>query len=179
MSKNPGKSVCFYFQVHQPLRLTKFTYFDIGSGKDYFTSTGNKSNKSYLQKVANKCYYPMNILLKLLKQYPELCISFSISGIALEQFKEYEPDCLKSFQELVKTKRVELLSETYYHSLSFLYSKLEFAEQINMHRKAIWKYFRVRPKIFRNTELIYNNEIANFVRNLGFKGILAEGWDYF
>ena len=180
MSKNPGKSVCFYFQVHQPLRLTKFTYFDIGTGKDYFTHSGGKSNQAYLQKVANKCYYPMNnLLLKLLKKHPELRFSFSISGIALEQFWEFEPECLKSFQELVKTKRVEMLSETYYHSLSFLYSKLEFAEQINLHRKAIWKYFRTRPKIFRNTELIYNNEIANFVRKLGFQGILAEGWDYF
>jgi len=169
-----SKSICFYFQVHQPLRLNNFNYFDINSGKPYFTD----ENKKILKKVADKCYYPTNdTILYLLKHYPEFKCSYSISGVMLDQCELYEPKLLESFKKLVATKKVELLSETYYHSLAYLYSKNEFLDQILLHRKRIWELFRKRPTVFRNTELIYNNAIAEFARQLGFKTILAEGWE--
>lgn len=164
------------------MRLSKFSFFDIEKKRiyDYFHGLTGHDNKFYIKKVGKKSYYPTNkLLLKLLKKYPQFKISFSISGVALEQFLEFDPQLVESFQELVDTKQVELLSETYYHSLSWLYSKQEFAEQIQMHREIIWRLFKRKPRIFRNTELIYNNEIGNFVKKLGFDGMLAEGWDYY
>ena len=173
-AKTAAKAVCFYFQVHQPKRLSSFNYFDITSNKEIFSS----DNEQILNKVASKCYFPTNnLLLKLLKKYPEFKCSFSLSGTFLDQAEEYNPRLLKSFQNLVKTGNVEVLSETYYHSLSFLFAKDEFIEQVLLHRKRIWELFRYKPEVFRNTELIYNNKIAEFARLLGFKGILAEGWD--
>lgn len=176
------KSVCLYFQVHQPYRVSNFSMFDIGERrKDYFEGPYKKKNKEVFEKVALKCYLPAtNILLELLEKHPEFRVSFSLSGVFLEQCLEYGKiglDVLKSFKKLIKTGRVELLSETYYHSLSYFFSKQEFAEQIRLHRDLIWKIFRRKTNIFRHTELIYSNEIANFIRKMGFEGILAEGWD--
>ncbi|MCW8965341.1 MAG: glycoside hydrolase family 57 protein [Candidatus Pacearchaeota archaeon] len=174
-------SICFYFQVHQPYRIKKYSIFDIGNNKEYFSDNSNTSinNVHVLKKVARKCYLPTNkILLELLKKYPEFKISFSFSGVFLEQLEEYAPEVLESFQELVKTGQVEVLSETYYHSLSFLYSKGEFREQVRLHRELIERLFGVTPKVFRNTELIYNNELAKEIESMGYKGILAEGADF-
>ena len=174
-------SVCFYFQVHQPYRLKKFSLFEIGKNSKYFETENltKWNNQEIIKKVSNKCYLPTNkLILNLLKQYPELKITYSFSGVVLDQFEEYYPEVLLSFQELVDTKRVEILSETYYHSLAFLYSKREFIEQINLHKNKIKRLFNQNPKVFRNTELIYNNELANTIENLGYKGILAEGADH-
>ncbi len=174
-------SVCFYFQVHQPLRVKRYRIFDIGNDHDYFNDDShlNLNNKKILEKVANKCYLPANkVLLDLLKKYPEFKISFSLSGIFLEQIERDYPAVLDSFQKLVSTGQVELLSETYYHSLSFLYSKKEFKRQVNLHKKKIKELFGVTPKIFRNTELIFSNEVAQAAESMGFKGILAEGADH-
>ena len=169
-------SVCFYFQVHQPYRLRKYGIFDIGNNMDYFDE---KKNRDILIKVAKKCYLPANkMLLDMIKEHPEFKISYSFTGIILEQFEKYMPEVLNSFQELIDTKNVEVLDETYHHSLAFLYSKEEFREQIRMHNKRIRELFAYKPKIFRNTELIYNNELARFIENLGYRGILAEGHDY-
>ena len=169
-------SVCFYFQVHQPRRLRKFNVFDIGKNADYYD---HDKNKSVLQKVANKCYLPANkVILNLIKEIPEFKVSYSLSGVVLEQFEDYAPDVLSSFQELVDTGNVEILSETYYHSLSFLFSKNEFKEQISLHKKKIKSLFNYTPRVFRNTELIYNNELANFIEKLGYIGIMAEGADH-
>ena len=170
-----------YFQVHQPFRLRKYSIFDIGTKKDYFNEKYNLklNNEAILRKVSNKCYLPANkLMLKLLNEN-DFKISYSLSGMAIEQFEKYYPEVLNSFQELVDTKKVEILSETYYHSLSYLYSKEEFKEQIEMHKEKVKNVFGVNPKVFRNTELIYNNEIAKFVEDLGYEGILAEGWDYY
>ena len=169
-------SVCFYFQVHQPFRLRKYRIFDIGNNSNYFD---NEKNREIMQKVAKKCYLPTNnTILDLIDDLDgKFKVSYSITGMALEQFQLYAPEVLDSFKELSRTKCVEFLDETYYHSLSFLYSKEEFKEQVKMHNKVIRKLFNFAPKIFRNTELIYNNELANFVENLGYKGILAEGAD--
>lgn len=177
-NNNFSKSICFYFQVHQPLRLSPYNFFNRADKPIYFKGESPYTNKFFVKKVGKKSYHPTNnLLLDLIAKHKEFKCSFSISGIALEQFEKYDPSLIESFQKLVRTRKVELLSETYYHSLSWIYSKEEFAEQIMLHRKKIFKLFKKRPKIFRNTELIYNNELANFVRKLGFEAILAEGWD--
>ncbi len=175
-------SICFYFQVHQPYRVKRYRFFDIAHDHDYFNDFSDHSglnNKKILHKVAQKCYLPMNaLLLKLIKKHPEFKVSFSISGVALEQFEEYAPEVIESFQKLVKTGNVELISETYYHSLSFLYSKEEFRSQVELHKKTIKRLFKVTPTVFRNTELIFSNEVAQEVEKMGYKGILAEGADF-
>ena len=170
-------SVCFYFQVHQPFRLRTYNVFDIGSRTDYFD---DKKNREVMEKVARKCYIPANnTILELIKKTDgKFKASYSITGTALEQFKEYAPEVLDSFKELAKTKCVEFLDETYYHSLAFFYSKEEFKEQVMMHNKAIRDLFGFSPKVFRNTELIYNNEIASHAEKLGYKAVLAEGADH-
>lgn len=173
-------SVCFYFQVHQPFRIRDYSIFDIGNSRGYFKSSkGKLDNEAVLRKVADKCYLPANnLLLDLIKKNPELKISFSISGVALEQFQLYYPEVIESFKKLVKTGSVELLSETYYHSLAFLHSLREFKRQVLLHKKKIKKLFNVTPKVFRNTELIYNNDLARVVKGMGYKGLLAEGADH-
>ncbi|MBN1544850.1 glycoside hydrolase family 57 protein [Candidatus Woesearchaeota archaeon] len=168
-------SVCFYFQVHQPFRMRKYSIFEIGKKDDYFD---DEKNIEVLRKVARKCYLPANsLMLELLESHPEFKISYSLSGVFIEQCEKWAPEVIESFRKLVATGRVELLTETYYHSLSYIFSKEEFREQVMLHRKKIKEVFGCEPKIFRNTELIYNNEIANFVESMGFKGIIAEGWD--
>lgn len=173
-------SVCFYFQVHQPYRIKKFSFFDIGKDFCYFDSKeeNNLNNELIMKKVAKKCYLPTNkLLLDLIKKHPEFKFTFSFSGIVLEQMEEYAPEVLDSFKRLIDTKNVEVLSETYYHSLAFLYSKEEFRRQVWMNKKKIEKVFSVTPKVFRCTELAYSNEIAREAQEMGFKGILGEGVD--
>ena len=174
-------SVCFYFQVHQPTRLKKMRIFDIGQNHDYFQDEANLnlSNQKILEKVANKCYLPANeLLLKLLKKHSRFKISFSLSGVLLEQLEKYCPRALESFQKLIKTGRAEVLDETYYHSLAFIYSKPEFKHQVKKHREKIRDLFSKKPAVFRNTELIYNNDLAKEVEDLGYRGILIEGADH-
>ncbi|WXG39782.1 MAG: glycoside hydrolase family 57 protein [Candidatus Freyarchaeum deiterrae] len=169
-------SICFYFQVHQPYRIRRYSVFDIGNNSDYFFE---QKNREVLQKVADKCYLPTSkLLLRLLQNNPDFKISYSFSGVVLDQFQEYAPDVLQCFQELVDTGQVEVLDETYYHSLAFIYSEKEFKKQIIMHNKKIRSLFNYKPRVFRNTELIYNNELAKFAEDMGYKGILAEGADY-
>lgn len=173
-------AICFYFQVHQPYRIKNYRVFDVGKDHDYFNGQyGNLNNKFVLQKVANKCYLPANdVIYDMLIKHPEFKVSYSLSGVVLDQFEEYAPEVLKSFQRLVDTGRVEILAETYYHSLSFLYSKNEFRRQVDKHREKIKSLFGVEPKTFRNTELIYNNEVAQFAEDMGFSVVLAEGADH-
>jgi len=168
-------SVCFYFQVHQPFRMRKYSIFDIGKDHNYFD---DQKNIEVLRKVARKCYLPTNqLMLELLNKHPEFRISYSLSGVFMEQCERWAPEVIESFKALVKTGRVEILSETYYHSLAYLFSKEEFKEQVMLHKSKVKELFGANPEVFRNTELIYNNEIANFVEGMGFKGIIAEGWD--
>ncbi len=170
-------SICFYFQVHQPYRLKEYSFFDIGYTHNVFD---DKKNKEVLDKVSEKCYLPANeIFYQLIKRHKgKFKISFSISGVALEQFEKWRPDVLESYKRLVNTGCVEILSETYYHSLSFLYSKEEFKKQVEKHRLKVKALFNVEPKVFRNTELIYNNDIANYISEMGYKGIIAEGVEW-
>ena len=175
-------SVCLYFHVHQPLRVKRYRVFDIGEDHDYFNDSSDTdlNNERILNKVAQKSYLPANkILLELLNKHPEFRVSFSLSGIFLEQLEKSYPKILKSFRSLVDTGRVEILSETYYHSLAFFYSLDEFESQVDLHKKKIKSVFGLTPKVFRNTELAYSNDLAVWAENNGYKAILAEGWDSF
>lgn len=167
-------SICLYFQVHQPDRLRQYRFFDIGKDSHYFDDF---SNRTIVRRVAEKCYLPMNAIMleninKLGKSFK---IAYSISGSAIEQFEQYAPEVLDSFKALAATGCVEFLAETYTHSLASLVSKDEFKKQVELHSKAIEKHFGKKPKCFRNTELIYSDEIGEMVYKLGFKGMLTEG----
>ncbi|MBU0505975.1 MAG: glycoside hydrolase family 57 protein [bacterium] len=169
-------SVCFYFQVHQPFRLRKdYNFFQIGRNHFY---DDEETNSAIVRKVAEKCYLPTNqLMLELINKHQgKFRISYSISGVALEQFEMYGPDVLESFQKLVDTGCVELINETYYHSLAFLFSKQEFCAQVEAHKQKLKALFKgYEPKTFRNTELIYNNDLARVVEEMGYDVILTEG----
>jgi len=169
-------SVCFYFQVHQPLRLRHYTVFD--NGNCYFD---DYKNAAICSKVANKCYLPTNrLLLDLIKKYDgRFRIAYSLTGVLLEQLQRYNPEVLSTFDALAETGCVEFLAETYYHSLSFLYSRDEFLEQVDKHMETIEHLFGQKPRVFRNTELIYNNDLAALIESTGkFDAIASEGADH-
>jgi len=169
-------SVVFYFQVHQPYRIKKYSIFDSRNNETYFDE---EKNKEICQKVAEKSYLPANrLMLDLIKKHEgKFKIAYSITGTALEQFEKYSPEVIASFRALAMTGCVEFLAETYYHSLSYLFSKDEFYKQLVKHENKIKELFDYQPNVFRNTELIYNNELANYIENLGYIGILSEGVD--
>jgi len=168
------KKICFYFQVHQPYRLKNYRFFNIGSDHNYYDEY---ANKSIMRKVAEKCYLPTNqLMLDLINAYGDrFKISYSISGTAIDQFEKYAPDVLESFKKLAQTGCVEFISETYSHSLSALKSKKEFFRQIEAHKAKIKEHFGQTPKVFRNTELIYSDDIGEMVAELGYKAMLTEG----
>ncbi|MCA9348486.1 polysaccharide deacetylase family protein, partial [Candidatus Saccharibacteria bacterium] len=175
-----NKSIVLYLHVHQPYRIKNYTIFEAGVDHDYFGADYNakESNERVIRKVAEKSYLPTNKLLKeLLDKHPEFRISLSITGTAIEQFERWAPEVLESFREIVATGRVEIVAETYYHSLAFFYSREEFERQVRMHREKIQSIFGQIPLVFRNTELAYNNDLAHWAEQAGYKGILAEGWD--
>ncbi|MEN8252901.1 MAG: glycoside hydrolase family 57 protein [Patescibacteria group bacterium] len=166
--------ICLYLQLHQPYRLGDFDLFDIGSEISYFDAA-DKHNAKIFKKVARKSYLPMlRLLLQLSKASPSFKLALSASGIFLEQAMAFEPKIIKILKLLAKSQQVEFLAETYYHSLSSLYSEKEFEEQVAKHSKVIKKLFGVSPIVFRNTELIYSNDIAKLVEKLGFTGVLTE-----
>jgi alpha-amylase len=163
----------FYFQVHQPKRLRRFQFFDIGSSSIYFDES---FNKEIVTRVASNCYLPANeMLLTLIERHPNIRITFSLSGIVIEQLKKYSPRTLESFKQLADTGAVEFLGETYYHSLASVLDEDESIFQAEAHRQALRENFGYDPKIFRNTELIYSNEIGELVSDLGFKGMYIDG----
>ena len=168
------KSLCLYFQVHQPDRLRLYRFFDIGNDSNYFDDF---ANRTILRRVAEKCYLPMNaIMLELIKKHQgKFRICYSISGVALEQFEKFAPEVLESFKKLAKTGCVEFLAETYTHSLASLISTKEFIRQVKEHAAAIKKHFGVKPTVFRNTELIYSDKIGETVSAMGYKAMLTEG----
>ncbi|MCC8088167.1 MAG: glycoside hydrolase family 57 protein [Rikenellaceae bacterium] len=168
------KTICLYFQVHQPFRLKKYRFFNMGKDHYYLDDF---ANRSIMKKVAERCYFPMNsLLLKLIRKHgKDFKVSFSISGMAIEQFREFAPEVLKSFKKLADTGNVEFLAETYSHSLSSLVDKDEFRDQVKRHVALIKEEFGQKPVTFRNTELIYSDEIGEMVADMGFKAMLAEG----
>lgn len=174
------RGVVLYLHVHQPWRVREYTVFDTAQNHDYFSTTRelHRDNREIFLKVADKSYRPMNALLRtLLERHPDFKVSLSITGTFIDQAEAWAPDVLDSFRELVKTGRVEIVSETYYHSLAFFYSRSEFEHQVELHRRKIRDVFGVETSVFRNTELSYNNELAKWADEYGFKGILTEGWD--
>lgn len=166
--------VCLYFQVHQPNRLIPYDFFRIGEHAFY---EDDGLNAEVLSKVSEKCYLPANrMFTKLIKEgHGSFSMAMSISGTVIEQLEHHRPDVLESFQELVATGQVELLAETYYHSLACLHSRKEFERQVDLHLEKMEEVFQVRPRVFRNTELIYNNAVAAQAETMGFDGILGEG----
>jgi alpha-amylase len=159
--------------VHQPRRLRPLGFFDIGSTEANFDDS---LNKNIIRKVAKKCYQPVNLmLLSLIQQHPNLRITFSISGVALEQLEKYCPAVIESFRMLASTQAVEFLGETYYHSLCSIIDQHEFAYQVNKHAEAMQRLLGVKPTVFRNTELIYSDRLAQWIHQLGFKGTYIDG----
>lgn len=173
-----SKSIVLYLHVHQPYRVRRYSVFDIANKHDYFDASyeDGTSNERIMHKVAEKSYLPTNQrLLKLLNDHPEFRLSMSITGTVLEQLEKWAPNVLKSFQDLTATGRVEILAETYHHTLAFFYSRAEFERQVWMHQEKIQQLFGQTPRVFRNTELAYNNDVATWADKAGYKGILAEG----
>ncbi|HEV8604360.1 MAG TPA: glycoside hydrolase family 57 protein [Tepidisphaeraceae bacterium] len=168
-------SICFYFQIHQPFRLRRYSVFD--TDRNYFD---DYKNAEICRKVAHKCYLPANrTLLDAIRMHEgRFRISYSITGVALEQFQQYAPEVMDSFHQLNASGCVEFLSETYYHSLSFLYSREEFRQQVELHDQFIKNLFGQEPRVFRNTELIYNNDLAHFVSHMGYDAVVTEGADH-
>lgn len=174
------RAMVLYLHVHQPYRVGKYSIFDAGRRHDYFDSPEGspQNNADILRKVAGKSYIPTNDrLLKMLNANPSFKLSMSITGTVLEQFELYAPEVLESFKQLVATGRVEIVGETYHHSLAFFYDRDEFEAQVQMHREKIEQLFGVTPTAFRNTELSYNNDLAYWADRAGYKAILSEGWD--
>jgi alpha-amylase len=174
MSLAHKKAICLYFEVHQPFRLKRYRFFDLGHDHYYYD---DYSNESILRKVAEKCYLPANnIILDLINKHKgKFKVTFSLSGIVIDQFRLYAPEVLESFRQLAQTGMVEFLAETEAHSLSSLKNKDEFIRQVNNHTSLIRDHFGYDPTSFRNTELIYSDQIGSWAADLGFKAILTEG----
>ena len=180
MSVDKKRAIVLYLHVHQPFRIRHYTIFDAGNKHDYFdTHEGDRTNNAdIVRKVAKKSYIPTNErLLKMLHDNPEFKLSMSITGTVIEQFEKYAPEVLDSFKKVIDTGRVEIVAETYHHSLAFFYSRSEFEAQVKMHKDKIESLFGVTPTAFRNTELSYNNDIGYWADQAGYKVVLSEGWD--
>jgi alpha-amylase len=173
-------TIALYLKTHQPYRIKDYRAFAVGKDHHYFNGEkGSKTNnEEILKKICEKSYKPTNaILLNLLNTYPDFRCSISLSGTLLEQLETHEPDTLATFQAIIATGRVEVLGETYYHSLSFYYSLTEFEAQVDLHKKIIKRLFNVTPKVFSNTELAYRDDLAHWADKHKYTGIIAEGWD--
>lgn len=174
------RAICLYLHIHQPVRYRQYSIFDVGNTSNYFQDDyyGRQSNQRIFEKVALKSYHPMlDLLEKNLRKYPEFKVSFSITGTWLEQAAEWDPELIKQIRRMVRSGQVEIIGETYYHSLSFFYNRAEFEEQVRLHADKVKQLFGVKPRVFRNTELAYNDSLAFWANQQGYIGILAEGWD--
>jgi alpha-amylase len=171
------KAIVLYMHVHQPYRIRHYTVFDTAKDHEYFNAPYDEptNNERIIHKVAEKSYLPTNRkLIELLNRYPEFKLSLSITGTVIDQLAAWSPAALASFQELVSTGRVEIVGETYHHSLAFFYSLAEFEMQVKMHKERVEEVFGQTPQVFRNTELSYNNDLAYWADKAGYKGVLAE-----
>ena len=168
------KTICLYFQVHLPMQLKRYRFFEIGSDHYYYDDFANEAN---VQRIANSSFLPANrlILDMIRSSHGKFKASFSISGIALELFEQYAPEVIDSFKELAETGSVEFVTETYSHSLASVFDAEEFVQQVKMHSDTIYDLFGVKPTTFRNTEMIYSDEIAQMVYEMGYTTMLTEG----
>lgn len=175
-----NRGLVLYLHVHQPWRVRDYSVFDTAVDHSYFSDGTNQgaSNRTIFEKVAAKSYRPMNaVLQQMLDTHPDFKVSLSISGTVIEQMEAWAPDCLQSFKRLVDSGRVEIVAETYYHSLAFFFSRPEFERQVTKHRNKIREVFGVETTAFRNTELAYNDQLAKWADDAGYKAIITEGWD--
>lgn len=174
------RAICLYLHMHQPYRYRQYSIFDVSHGHSYWDTDFNskQSNERIFKKVAEKSYHPMlDLLEKNLQKHPGFKVSLSVTGVWLDQALNWDKSLILKLQRIVKTGQVEIVAETYYHSLAFFYDKEEFTEQVELHRQKIKELFGVEPKVFRNTEFAYNDDLAKWADEHGYKGILAEGWD--
>jgi alpha-amylase len=174
MSVSSKKAICFYFQVHQPFRLKRYRFFDLGNDHYYYD---DYLNESIMRKVAEKCYLPANaIILDLIqKNKGKFKVTFSLSGLVINQFRLYSPEVLDSFRKLAETGMVEFLAETNSHSLASLKSRTEFERQVLDHKAMLKEFLGYEATSFRNTELIYSDTIGSWIADMGFKSIMTEG----
>jgi len=168
------KTICLYFQIHQPFRLKRYRFFDIGGDHYYYDDF---ANDDIIQKIAERTLLPANaMLLDLIKEYNgKFKVAFSLSGTVLEQLEIFVPEAIDGFKELAKTGCAEFIAETYNHSLASLKDLEEFKNQVKAHSEKIYTLFEQKPKVFRNTELIYFDDIAQSVYDMGFKAMMVEG----
>lgn len=174
------RAICLYLHIHQPIRYREYSIFDVGNNSNYFNDDYNsrQNNERIFKKVAKKSYYPMlRLLLKNMEIYPDFKVSFSVTGTWLEQAEKWEPELIDIIRTMVNRGQAEIVGETYYHSLAFFYNLDEFNDQVKLHEQAIERFFGVKPKVFRNTEFSYNDALAHWADEKGYRAILAEGWD--
>ena len=169
-----NKAICLYFQVHQPFRLRRYRFFEMGHEHYYYDDF---MNESILRKIASNCYLPANrIILDLIHRHKgKFRVSFSLSGIVIDQFRLYAPEVLDSFRELAKTGCVEFLAETNSHSLASLMSRERYEMQVRVHREKMEEHLGYNPTSIRNTELIYSDEIGSWMADMGYKAVVTEG----
>ena len=174
------RAICLYLHIHQPVRYREYSIFDVGNKPDYYDDDfyGRQSNERIFKKVTKKSYRPMlELLLRNMKAYPDFKVSFSITGTWLEQAEKWGPELIEMIREMVSRGQAEIVGETYYHSLAFFYNLEEFNDQVELHEETIRRIFGVKPRVFRNTEFAYNDSLAQWADEKGYKAILAEGWD--
>ena len=174
------RAICLYLHIHQPLRYREYPFFDVGNNSNYFNDdyNGRQSNRRIFDKVTAKSYRPMlNLLEKHINASKDFKVSFSVTGTWLEQAEAWAPELIDQIKRMVETGQVEIVGETYYHSLAFFYDQEEFEAQVAMHKDKVKQLFGVTPKSFRNTEFAYNDSLAHWADEQGYTAILAEGWD--
>ena len=166
--------IVLYLHMHQPWRLARFRYLDLGSGRSYFDL---ERNLAIFRGIAERCYRPaLDRLTRALEEHSEFRLSLSVTGTFLEQARLAAPDVIDKLRTLYRTGRVSLLAETYYHSLAFLVPPPELHDEVEMHREMLRKEFGASPKVLRMTELAYSDDLARFAERERFNGMLAEGW---
>ena len=174
------RAICLYLHIHQPVRYREYSIFDVSNNSNYFNDDYNskQSNERIFRKVTEKSYKPMlNLLDKNMQKYPKFKVSFSITGTWIEQAEKWAPELLAQIKNMVARNQAEIVGETYYHSLAYFYDQTEFNTQVELHKVKIQQIFGTTPKVFRNTELAYNDSLAKWADEKGYTGILAEGWD--
>lgn len=175
------RAITLYLHLHQPYRYRKYSVFEVGNDKNYWCDANyysGQNNRRIFEKVAEKSYVPMlDLLERKMREHKDFKVSFSITGTWLEQATEWRPELIEQIRRMVKTGQVEIVGETYYHSLAFFYDKTEFEAQVLLHRAKIKELFDVKTKAFRNTELAYRDDLGLAMEKFGFETVLAEGWD--
>lgn len=174
------RAIALYLHIHQPFRYRQYSIFDVSRDHNYFLDDyySKQNNERIFRKVAEKSYHPMlDLLERNIKKYPDFKVSFSITGVWLEQAELWDPALIAQLKRMFATGQVEIVGETYYHSMAFFYDRDEFAAQVKKHADRIHELFGVRPTSFRNTEFAYNDGVGAWADAQGYKAVLAEGWD--